>query len=458
MSNTFPQSLEVWCAGVSHHTAAVRLREAFAVAQGQMPALYREIKGRFRLQELLILSTCNRFELYVVFKKNEALDLSLESLLDAVAEMVGRQQIPSRELRDHAFVFRAQAAVEHFFLVCSSLDSLVLGETQITGQVKSALKVAKQCGSLGVNLSRLGNHALSCAKSVRTQTDISRETVSISHAAIDLAKKVFGRLGEHKFLLIGAGEMAETALRYALSYEPREIFVTNRTLSSAQSLVDHLGYGSAYPLSELKELLLEADIVISSTGADHFIVSSDLLKEVMLERRRKAKGSLFMVDIAVPRDVEPECAQFEDVYLFEIDDLEEAVKEGTKKRQKAAGQGRLLASQHAMQYMRWFGDASRRDSLKLYKRYVDEIVKIEFSKSTRKSALTDLSEEQIAAIEKMQAAVVRRLVSDMAELIEGISDEDQQEQFSALLREGLDRKPERSSLLEWHPSRNSQST
>ena len=449
MSNTFPQPLEIWCTGVSHHTAAVRLREAFAVSQGQMPALYREIQELFFLQELLILSTCNRFELYAVFKKQGDLELSFEGVLEAVVRLVGRQQIPSRELRDHAFVFRGQAAVEHFFLVCSSLDSLILGETQITGQVKSALNIAKQCGSLGVNLTRLGNHALSCAKSVRTQTDISRETVSISHAAIDLAKKVFGKLCEHKFLLIGAGEMAETALRYALSYDPKEIFVVNRTLSSAQSLVDGLGCGSAYPLSELKLLLVNADIVISSTGAENFVVDSDLLKDVMLERDKKAKGALFIVDIAVPRDVEPSCAKFEDVYLFEIDDLEEAAKEGAKKRQKAAGQGRLLAAQHAVQYMRWFGDASRRDSLKLYKKYVDEIVQMELSKSTRKSVLTDLSEAQKRAIEKMQSAVVRRLVSDMAGLMESISDEDQQEQFSAVLREGLDKTADSSSLLEW---------
>ncbi|MDD9951277.1 MAG: glutamyl-tRNA reductase [Zetaproteobacteria bacterium] len=449
MNNSLPQPPTLWCAGVSHHTAALALREALAVSAKQLPLLYKNLKEQFQFCELCVLVTCNRFEIYAVTQGSAAQEFRLSEVLQAVLEVTQRHSVPQRELLDHAFLFHGIAAVEHFFLVCSSLDSLVLGETQITGQVKTSLHLAKQCQSLGVSLTRLGIHGLRCAKAVRTQTGISKETVSISHAAIDLAKKVFGRLSERCFLLVGAGEMAETALRYALSYDPREVYVANRTLSAAQAMVDSLGHGTASPLAELKRLLLVADIVISSTGADSFVISYELLQEVMQERRRLGKGALFIVDIAVPRDVDPSCNELEDLYLFQIDDLEDAVAEGAQKRQKAAAQGRVLVAKQAAQFLRWLHDSSRRESLKVFRAYVEKRMHLEFEKSFRKQPLSALTQDEKDAVLRLQKAIGKRLVADMATLMEEIPEPDQQDLFAATLREGFEEDMQEGAVLDW---------
>jgi glutamyl-tRNA reductase len=327
--------------GLNHLTAPVSLREQVAFDADAAGEALRELRAEPGVEEALILSTCNRTELYV-----------------GVAE--GAEQAPQAWLNRHhrltpgrldEFLYRhdEDAAVRHMFRVATGLDSMVLGEPQILGQVKDAYQLARDARALGAPLDRLLQHTFAVAKRVRTDTRIGAHTVSVAFTAVRLAEQVFTDLKQACVLLIGAGDTIELAARHLVDKQVSRLIVANRTLENAQELASRYG-GYAIALADLPQHLAEADIVISSTAARQPVVTRPMVERAVAARKRKP---MFMVDIAVPRDIDPEVATLEDVYLYGIDDLQQVIDENRRSREAAAREAETIIDLQVDRYMAW---------------------------------------------------------------------------------------------------------
>ncbi len=339
---------EIYLVGLNHKTAGVDIRERFALTGCDPHALglITEIDG---INEAMVLSTCNRVEFLVVGDSDQGIP-------DQIRQFWSRQCCqPQRDLLDHTYCHFGAAAVDHLFTVASSLDSMILGEPQILGQLKTAYRHAVENGSAKVIVNRLLHKAFSVAKRVRTETAIASSAVSISYAAVELARKIFTDLSNHRALLIGAGEMAELAATHLLSAGVRDFTVVNRTLAKGEELARQFG-GRAMPFEELHQALLETDIVITSTGSPTAIIKARDMKEVLRKRRHKP---IFFIDIAVPRDIDPDINGLDNVYLYDIDDLKDVVEENLAGRQQEAQKAKGIVVEEVATFMRW------RDSLAL---------------------------------------------------------------------------------------------
>lgn len=333
---------EIYLIGLNHKTAGVDIRERFALAEYEslITALAQEHEP---ITELMILSTCNRVEFLAVGQANAQIrDLILDSWASHCAQ-------PRADLDAHTYCHTGEDAVTHLFTVASSLDSMILGEPQILGQLKTAYRKAVECGSAKVIVNRLLHKSFSVAKRVRTETAIASSAVSISYAAVELARKIFTDLSEHSALLIGAGEMAELAATHLLSAGVRTITVVNRTLAKAQELARQFN-GTAHAFEDLPTALIHADIVISSTGSPTAIIRAKDMRDVLRKRRNR---SIFFIDIAVPRDIDPDVNSFDNVYLYDIDDLKEVVEENLAGRQNEAAKAKGIVSEEMAAFMRW---------------------------------------------------------------------------------------------------------
>lgn len=308
--------------GVSHHSAPLDVREGLAVS-GE--ALLRQLQAvRGACEEAMVLSTCNRYELYVAARD----DAQLEAALQVAIGGHGKA-------RAHLYKHEGERALQHLFRVASSLDSLVLGEPQILGQVKDAFEAALQAGAVGPLLQRTVQRALQVAKRVRTETRIGENAASVASVAVSLAGHIFGdggSLAHHPVLVVGAGKMAELAARHLKQAEVRELHVVNRTRSRAEELAAKLG-GVAHDFSQLESLLARADVVLCGTGAQEPVIRADLVQRVM--KARRGRWMLF-VDIAVPRDVDPKVGEIDSVYLYDVDALQQVVEENRRERQREA--------------------------------------------------------------------------------------------------------------------------
>ena len=314
--------------GLSHKSASVDVREKFAMGAERYPEVLARLAGRPELAEVMFLSTCNRVEVFALPRPRadgDAADLGLSAIRGAFREHAGAGSVG--EISAFLYEKQGEDAVRHIFRVAASLDSMVVGEPQILGQVKDAYDAALAAKTLGGTLGRCVSRAFAVAKRVRTETEIGAGSVSISSVAVDLARRIFGDLGDHTVLLVGAGEMAEQAAR-SLAKGARAIRVCNRSFDRAAQLAEKFG-GSAAPLAELESEILHADVVVTSTGAHGYIVTKDLVKRAMKLRRGR---TLFLIDIAVPRNVEPDVHEIDNVYVYNVDDLEEQVKHGLRSR------------------------------------------------------------------------------------------------------------------------------
>jgi glutamyl-tRNA reductase len=327
--------------GLNHLTAPVSLREQVAFDADAAGEALRELKSEPGVEEALILSTCNRTELYV-----------------GVAQ--GAEQAPQAWLNRHhrltpgkldEFLYRhdEDAAVRHMFRVATGLDSMVLGEPQILGQVKDAYQLARDAQALGAPLERLLQHTFAVAKRVRTDTRIGAHTVSVAFTAVRLAEQVFTDLKQACVLLIGAGDTVELAARHLVDKQVSRLIVANRTLENAQDLASRYG-GYAIALADLPQHLAEADIVISSTAARQPVVTRAMVEPALAARKRRP---MFMVDIAVPRDIDPAVATLEDVYLYGIDDLQQVIDGNRRSREAAAREAETIIDLQVDRYMAW---------------------------------------------------------------------------------------------------------
>ncbi len=303
--------MEWICVGLNHKTAPVEVREMFAVAPSKLGESAVELREKCGAQEAVVISTCNRTELYV------AADLSVVPVLEAILGGA-----------EHCYGHRGFAAGVHLCRVASGLDSMVLGETEIFGQVKSAYQAALQAGATGGILNRLFQKSFSIGKKVRTETGIQEGATSIGNVAVDLAEKIFGHLKDSEVMILGAGEMSRVTAQSLQSRGARSIFVANRSYDRALELAGQMN-GQAVRFDDWQQVLAQVDVVIGSTGAPHTIVHK---AEVERVRRKRKYRPLFFIDIAVPRDIDPAVAEIEEVYLYDIDTLEQIASEARVKR------------------------------------------------------------------------------------------------------------------------------
>lgn len=316
--------------GINHKTAPVEVRERVAFAPEQLGEAMADVHRQAGLQEVAILSTCNRTELYCAM---EAADSG------PILEWIGRyHELNPQELADCSYIHQDEAAVRHMMRVACGLDSLVLGEPQILGQLKSAFAAAQEAGMLGPRLGRLFRHTFSVAKQVRTETAIGQHPVSVAYAAVNLAQHIFADLEESHALLIGAGETIELVARHLHQAGVRSITVANRTLGRARALADQVA-GEAIELAAMPRALAQADILISSTASQLPILGKGAVETALKKRKHRP---MFMVDIAVPRDIEPQVAELDDVYLYTVDDLTEVIEENQRSRESAAAEAEAI--------------------------------------------------------------------------------------------------------------------
>ena len=400
---------QLYCIGANHKSASLDFREHLYIDSQVLEKILRETMRAYHFDEMLVLSTCNRFEMLALSLKGGK---SQEDVYAAYAKLqiLAGKTLPNREeFKKQTYFYQGLHSIEHIFAVTASLDSLVVGETQITSQFKKAVALAVKARTLGPYLDRLAQESLGIAKKVRSKTKISEKKVSISHTAIDLAKRVFRDLGEHSFLLVGAGEMAQVAALYASSYQPKNIHIVNRTFEKAVELVDQIGMGEAHAWSDLPVLLEKVDIVISSTAAHQAIIRYPLLKTVMSQRKGRA---LFLVDIAIPRDIEARCGEIDDVYLFEIDDLKKVVDGHMDARKKAAEEGRIMIKKAATNFDYWLNSIAVKPILANFRDYLQDLMVRESRKTLNRSLFEDLSEQQNEAIRHMLDAVAGKILGD----------------------------------------------
>ncbi|MDB2447212.1 glutamyl-tRNA reductase [bacterium] len=397
--------------GVSYKSADVSLRESLFVPEDSLSKILPEIKSKFDLEEISVISTCNRFEMFgVTFGRT----VSDEDLIKLFLSIQGEKDINPAELKASAYIYRDETAVHHLISVTSSLDSLVVGETQITGQFKKSIALSKEAGTLGSILDRLSQEALSCSKKIRRNTAIGEKTVSISHAAIDLAKKIFGDISEQKVLIIGAGEMSRLAFKYAASYSPASLMVANRTIERAQKLVDEVGYGSSHGMDELANLLEEADIVISSTSATDFVLTHSLLSNVRKSGKNTKTSSMFLCDIAVPRDIDPRCRELDEIFLFEVDDLQQVVNENIEERKLAANDAKTYVESATKHFMDWISSHDLKPILASVKKSFDELLLKESSKTLKRDIFSNLESSQKDALAALHEAISSKMLAKVA--------------------------------------------
>ena len=323
--------------GINHKTAPVALREKVAFTEDRLGAALLTLRQELGVAEALILSTCNRTEVY----------WSGTASGSELSQWLERHHGNNLDLAASLYVHQESRAVEHTFSVASGLDSMVLGEVQILGQLKDAYRIAQESGSTGPVLNKLFQAAFSAAKRVRTETRIGANAVSLASATVSLARRVYEDLSAHNVLLVGAGDMNALTARHFMSAGVKRMVIANRTLEKARALADELNAHAA-PLTDLDKELAEADIVISCTASAEPLIAKRAVEAAIRVRRRRP---IFMVDMAVPRDIDPEVAELEDVYLFSIDDLQQLVNENIQQREVAAGGARLLINEEVARFL-----------------------------------------------------------------------------------------------------------
>ncbi|MGW8389776.1 glutamyl-tRNA reductase [Pseudoduganella sp. HUAS MS19] len=343
--------MQLLAVGLNHTTAPVALRERLAFAPEQLGTAVAAARNWFARadskggDEAAILSTCNRTELYAASNAASPLDAGAQFLADF-------HKLNYAELRPHLYMLPQHDAVRHTFRVASGLDSMVLGETQILGQIKDAIRTADEAGGLGTYLHQLFQRSFSVAKEVRSTTEIGAHSVSMAAAAVRLSQRIFDKISEQNVLFIGAGEMIELCATHFAAQNPKSITVANRTMERGEALA-HRFNGKAMRLAELGNQLHQYDIVVSCTASSLPLIGLGMVERAIKARRHKP---MFMVDLAVPRDIEPEVGRLNDAFLYTVDDLGKVVQTGMENRQAAVAQAEAIIETRVQSFMHWIDD------------------------------------------------------------------------------------------------------
>ena len=413
-------SMHVIVVGINHKTAPVEIRERLTFDPSQLGDAMVQLQGKKSILENVILSTCNRTEIYAVVDQIHTGRYYIKEFLSQWF------QIEKEEFTPFLFIYEEDGALEHLFKVACGLNSLILGETQILGQVRTSFLTAQEEKTSGTVFNQLFKQAITLAKKAHSNTDIGANAVSVSYAAVELAKKVFGTIENKHVLILGAGKMGELAIENLHGNGATNVTVVNRTYEKAKDLATRF-HGKAKSIDELQEALMEADILISSTGAKDFVLSKQMVEQI--EKKRKGKP-LFMVDIAVPRDLDPAIAELEGVFLYDIDDLEGIVQANLQERQKAADIIMLMIEEEIVQYKQWLKmlgvvpviSALREKALN---------IQSETMKSLERK-LPNLSEREIKVLNKHTKSIINQMLKDpilQVKELAGTKDADKNLQF-----------------------------
>jgi glutamyl-tRNA reductase len=386
--------------GLNHKTAPVELREKLAAIAPDPADAYQALRQIPEIQEVLLYATCNRVE--VLFATADPLAATPR----VMAFFTSQPELAATDLTGALYELREDEAVNHLFQVACGLDSMVLGEPQVLGQVKAAYREAANQQATGPLLNRLLHKTFSVAKKVRTETGIGGMAVSISYAAVELARKIFGDLKDKTSLLIGAGEMAELAVEHLKRHGVARLIVANRTLSRGLELAGRFG-GTAVSLAELENQLLVADIVISSTGAPEIILTKDQVKGVM---RRRKQRPLFLIDIAVPRDLDPAINDLDNVFLYNIDDLQGVIQANLVHRQEEAVKAHRIIEAETHKFLQWRETLALTPTIVALREKAQQIIEAELKKTLPQ--LGPLTPEQLKCLEVLAESIALKLLHD----------------------------------------------
>jgi glutamyl-tRNA reductase len=395
--------MAVWALGINHTTAPLDLRGRFAFAIDQIEPTLRGLRDSLaRRPEAALISTCNRTEIYCAGDHAE-----LEHTLDWLAQAGG---VSTSTLRDHAYILQDGLAARHAFRVASGLDSMVLGEPQILGQLKDAVRAAEAAGALGTTLSQLFQRSFAVAKEVRTSTEIGAHSISMAAAAVRLAGQLFEDLGQTRILFVGAGEMIELCATHFSAKNPKSITVANRTLARGEKLAARFG-GEVMRLADLPERLHEFDAVISCTASTLPLIGLGAVERALKRRKHRP---MFMVDLAVPRDIEPEVQALEDVYLYTVDDLASVVQTAQASRQAAVAQAEAIVDAGVLSFLHW---VDQRGSVPLIQQLNAQADAWRVAEVNRARKLLAKGEDVEAVLEALSRGLTQKMLHGaMAEL------------------------------------------
>jgi glutamyl-tRNA reductase len=390
--------MKVLVVGLNHKIADVDVREKLAFNGPKLEEGLKKFKELPEVQETMILSTCNRVELYANVRDTGAASESIKTFLSEFHNL-------KRDALDYAlYIYDDINALRHIFRVASSLDSMVIGEPQILGQLKAAFEFALEKKTTGILLNKLMKKAISVAKRVRTETRIAENAVSISFAAVELAKKIFTDLSTKVFMLLGAGEMAELAARHLINNGVKEVIVSNRTYERACELAKEFN-GRPVRFDEFIQELVRSDIVICSTGAPDYILKKGQMQRVMRERKQR---QVFIIDISVPRNIDPEINELDNVYLYNIDDLQGVVDGNIFERQKEAEKAEKIVEEEIDTFLKWQSSLDSVPTIVALREKAEEIKKEELDKLLNK--IPEIGEKEKKAIEYMATAIINKLI------------------------------------------------
>jgi glutamyl-tRNA reductase len=393
-------SPEIILIGLNHKTAPVSLRECLAFSEEETLATLAALKKESGIKELMVYSTCNRVEFLMATADHG------RAVAAATTYISTLKHLPSDSFSRALYIHRGAEAVRHLFRVTSSLDSMILGEPQILGQIKAAYRTATVNKASGVLLNRLLHRAFFVAKKIRTETGIGDSAVSVSYAAIELARKIFGELSGKGILLIGAGEMAELAVEHLRRHRVGTIYVANRTFERGLGLAQQFG-GQAIRIEEIDETLKQVDIVISSTGAPGYMITRKQVKEKMRGRRNRP---IFLIDIAVPRDIEPTVNRVNNAYVYDIDDLKGVIDDNIDDRKREAVKGERIIDEATIKFQSWLDSLEAVPTIVALRDKFEGIARAEMRKTF--SGLKHLSSEDQTAINRMVEALLSKILHD----------------------------------------------
>lgn len=391
--------------GLSHKTASVDIREKVAFSPNNIEEPLHALCNLEGINEAIIVSTCNRVEIYATTRDIAG---GMARIRRFMAEY---HQLAYDTLEQHLYSFHGEDAIRHVFRVASSLDSMVVGEPQILGQIKTSYGYASEYKSSGIILNRFLHKAFSVAKRVRTETRIASSAVSVSFAAVELAKKIFGNLASKTVMLIGAGEMCELAARHFLNNGAKGVLVTNRTFERAQNLAEEFK-GEAIPFDELFQHLHRADIVLSSTGADKFIITPADLEAVIKKRRMQP---MFLIDIAVPRDIDPAVNKLDSIYLYDMDDLQQVVAANLEGRRQEADKAEAIINEEIAQFHKWVATLEVAPTIVALRNKFEELrqTEVERTLATWKNAPPDAAKR----LDALTSALINKLLHPPTSLL-----------------------------------------
>ncbi|MBM4124695.1 MAG: glutamyl-tRNA reductase [Nitrospira sp.] len=391
--------MNIIAVGISHKTAPIEVREKLAVPESRLGEALRRLCAYPGIKEGVLLSTCNRVEVYAVV---EDVDAGYARVQEFLADT--HLSLSSEQLTPHLYWLTNERAIGHLFRVAASLDSMIVGEPQILGQLKDAFEAALTHKTSSVILNKLVKKAISVAKRVRTETKIAETAVSVSYAAVELAKKIFSNLSEKTVLLVGAGEMAKLAAKHLVKNGVRRVMITTRNPQGALDLAEQFN-GVSIPFDDFRREMAEADIVLCSTGASHYLIRAEDVQQAV---RRRMNRPIFLIDISVPRNIEPAVKDIDNAFLFDIDDLETRVEQNLEERRREAAKAEHMIEEEVGGILDWLKSLDVTPTIVALRKRAEEIKQAEVDKAMGR--LGDLSPQERSAVEGLASAIVNKML------------------------------------------------